>query len=146
MEWSPWPEGIIASARQHLHGLPEIHFDFAYDGEINAIAFRSEGRYFIGVTTGAIYMIQLVLGRMLSRPDLFPKTGDPTEESEKLELLKGYHPTPSAWPRLVRGRRVHGTWSDGLTWTICLARPCSFSLRTNSPILREATLITCSPK
>ena len=100
--------GTIASARQHLHGLPEIHFDFTYDGEINAIAFRSEGRYFIGVTTGAIYMIQLVLGRMLSHPDLFPKIGDPTEESDKPEVLKHYRPDAQrmaeagSWPSRPR--------------------------------------------
>jgi hypothetical protein len=45
---------------------------------------------------------------MLSRPDLFPKTGDPTEESEKLELLKGYHPDAQrmaeagSWPSRPR--------------------------------------------
>jgi hypothetical protein len=99
---------VIASARQNVDGLPEIHFDFIYDAEINAIAFRSEDRYFIGVTTGAIYMIQLALGRMLSHPELFPKIGDPTEESDKPEVLKHYRPNAQrmaeagSWPSRPR--------------------------------------------
>lgn len=99
---------VIASAMQHVPGLPEIHFDFIYDGEINAIAFKSEGRYFIGVTTGAIYIIQLVLGRMLSNRNLFPGIGDPTEEAENPDLLEDYRPNAQrmaeagGWPSRPR--------------------------------------------
>lgn len=40
-------ENLIGSARRALPRLPHIHFDFVYDGAINAMAFRSNGRYFI---------------------------------------------------------------------------------------------------
>ena len=69
--------GMILSARSHVPRLPEIHFDFIHNGEINAYAFKSEGRYFVGVTTGTLYMLQFVLSRMLAERVLFPSLRQP---------------------------------------------------------------------
>ncbi len=82
--------GMILSARSHVPRLPEIHFDFIHNGEINAYAFKSEGRYFVGVTTGTLYMLQVVLSRMLAERALFPSYGNPNGEADDLPPLKGY--------------------------------------------------------
>ena len=84
--------GMILSARSHVQRLPEIHFDFIYNGKINAYAFKSEGRYFVGVTTGTLYMLQVVLSRMLAERGLFPTYGNPNDEADDLPPLKGYVP------------------------------------------------------
>ncbi len=84
--------GMILSARSHVPRLPEVHFDFIHNGEINAYAFKSEGRYFVGVTTGTHYMLQVVLSRMLAERGLFPTYGNPNDEADDLPPLKGYVP------------------------------------------------------
>jgi hypothetical protein len=82
--------GMILSARSHVPRLPEIHFDFIHNGIINAYAFKSERRYFVGVTTGTLYMLQVVLNRMLAEHSLFPSYGNPNDEADDLPPLKGY--------------------------------------------------------
>ena len=84
--------GMILSARSHVPRLPEIHFDFIHNGEINAYTFKSEGRYFVGVTTGTLYMLQVVLSRMVAEPGLFLTYGNPNDEADDLPPLKGYVP------------------------------------------------------
>jgi hypothetical protein len=83
---------LVSSAREHVPNLPEIYFDYVYSGAVNAYAFKSEGRYFIGITTGAIYMIQLVFSRMLADSHLFEHIGNPGEEEDCLSPLTGYVP------------------------------------------------------
>ena len=83
---------LISKAREHLPRLPHIHFDFVLNGDINAYAFKSKGRYFIGLNTGAIYMLQLVFMRMLADSRLFPVTGNASEEANDLPPLTGYVP------------------------------------------------------
>jgi hypothetical protein len=85
-------EELIASAKENLPRLPDIHFDFIYKEDINAVAFKSEGRYFIGLTTGTIYMLELVIMRMLSDSHLFDTIGNPSEEANDLTPLVGYLP------------------------------------------------------
>ena len=84
--------GMILSARSHVPHLPEIHFDFIHNGKINAYAFKSNGRYFVGVTTGTLYMLQVVLSRMFADRGLFPTYGNPNDEADDLPPLKGYVP------------------------------------------------------
>lgn len=83
-------KGMILSARANVPRLPEIYFDFIYNGNINAYAFNAEGRYFVGVTTGTLYMLQIVLGRMFAERALFPSYGTPNDEADDLPPLKGY--------------------------------------------------------
>ena len=83
---------MILSARSHVPRLPEIHFDFVHNGKINAYAFKSEGRYFVGVTTGTLYLLQVVLSRMFAERGLFPTYGNPDDEAYELPPLKGYVP------------------------------------------------------
>ena len=82
--------GLLASAREHVPGLPEIHFDYVYSGAVNAYAFKSEERYFIGLTTGTIYMLQLVLGRMMAHSGLFANIGTPQDETDSMPPLTTY--------------------------------------------------------
>lgn len=83
---------LIAAARQNLPSLPEIHFDFALNGSINASAFEAKGRYFIGLNTGTIFMLRSVIGRMLSDSHLFVKIGNAADESSDLVPFADYVP------------------------------------------------------
>ena len=83
---------LIASARQHVAGLPHIHFDYVLNGEPNAWAFKADGRYFIGITTGLRYLLELVFSRMLADSRLFPLVGDPSAEASHLPSITGYLP------------------------------------------------------
>lgn len=85
-------EELIASATDNLPRLPHIHFDFIYNENINAVAFKAEDRYFIGLTTGTIYILELVIMRMLSDSRLFDTIGNPGEEASDLPPLIGYAP------------------------------------------------------
>ncbi len=87
-----WANELISSARSLNPTLPEIHFDFVLNGDVNAYAFRREGRYFIGLTTGTRYMFDLVFGRMLADAGVLPFIGDPSQESKQLPPLTGYVP------------------------------------------------------
>ena len=83
---------LINSAKRVLPRLPPIHFDFINNKEISAIAFKSNGRYFIGVNTGALYMLRMVIGRMLSDSHVFQSIGDFKEEEASLSPIAGYMP------------------------------------------------------
>jgi hypothetical protein len=85
-------ETLIASARTLIPGLPPIHLDFIFNGSVNACAFKSEGIYFLGITTGTIFMVRFLVMRMLSDARLFPFTGNPEEESSDLPPIIGYVP------------------------------------------------------
>jgi hypothetical protein len=81
-------ENLIASARDHLPGLPPIHFDFIHNQSINAFAFKAEGRYFIAFNTGTRYMLELIFFRMLSDAGLFDFVYSPAGEDSTLPPLK----------------------------------------------------------
>lgn len=81
---------LIASARSLHPALPEIHFDFFFNGSINALAFRANDRYFIGLSSGAFYMLRFVIGRMLSDSRLFTFVGDPKAERSDLRPVSDY--------------------------------------------------------
>src|ERR1039458_4539502 len=85
-------ETLAESASKLLPSLPQIHFDFIFSGSVNACAFRSSGMYFVGVTTGAIFMVHFLVMRILSDARLFPFTGDPNDESGALPPITGYVP------------------------------------------------------
>ncbi len=72
---------LIACARRAVDGLPPIHFDFILNPTINAVAFRASNRYFIGINTGTLFMLRMVISRMLSDPRAFPSIGDPSRKS-----------------------------------------------------------------
>lgn len=77
-------EDLIGSARRALPQLPPIHFDFIHDAKVNALAFKAKGRYFIGLTTGTLYMLRMVIGRMLSDARTFDFVGKPEDEAVDL--------------------------------------------------------------
>jgi hypothetical protein len=81
-------ESLIASARDHLPGLPPIHFDFIHNQRVNAFAFKAEGRYFIAFNTGTRYMLELIFFRMLSDAGLFDFVYSPAGEDSTLLPLK----------------------------------------------------------
>lgn len=83
---------LIARAREVVPNTPEIHVDFILNGKINALAFKSHDRYFIGIYTGALFMLRSVIGRMLSDARLFRYAGDAKTERDDLGSLAGYVP------------------------------------------------------
>jgi hypothetical protein len=85
-------DDLIGRAREAIDGLPPIHFGFIHNGEINAVAFRSDEQYFIGIYTGLLYMLRLVIGRMLADARTFPSIGDPSEEVGDLGPIADYVP------------------------------------------------------
>ena len=85
-------ETLVVSARENLPRLPHIHLDFVSNENINAFAFKSEGRYFIGLTYGTIYLLELIFMRMLSDSRLFDTIGNPNDESDNLPTLAGFLP------------------------------------------------------
>jgi len=85
-------EDLITSARSAVSGLPPIHFGFVLHSEVNAFATREQGHYFIGVHTGMVFLLRLLIGRMLSDAAFFPRIGSPSEERADLPLIKFYVP------------------------------------------------------
>jgi hypothetical protein len=83
---------LIAQARRAVKGLPPIYFDFIVNPQISAVAFRAGKRYFIGLNTGTVFMLRMVIGRMLSDPRTFISVGDPAEERDDLKPIAGYVP------------------------------------------------------
>ena len=81
---------LIKCVRDVIPKLPPVHFDYVLNGKINALAFRRGDTYFIGLHTGALFMLRLVIGRMLSDASLFPSIGNPTAEESSLPPLSGY--------------------------------------------------------
>ena len=89
-------EDLINAARSHVPGLPPVHFDFIVNPGVNAVAFRAKDQFFIGMTTGLIFMLRLVIGRMLADPQLFRQIGDPDCEAADLPFLTHYRPDAQA--------------------------------------------------
>jgi hypothetical protein len=83
---------LIDSAREVLPNVPEIHVDFIVSGNINAVAFRSGAQYFIGIYTGTIFMLNSMIGRMLSDARVFLYAGDAGLERTGLGPLTDYTP------------------------------------------------------
>lgn len=78
-------ERLTTSARYLLPG--RIHLDFVVNRTVNAFAFKSEDRYFIALTTGTVFMLELLFMRMLSDSRLFPDIGDANTETSDLPPL-----------------------------------------------------------
>lgn len=85
-------EELIASAKQSLPRLPHIHFDFVYNGTVNAFAFKENDQYFIGITSGTFVLLQLIFCRMLSDARLLKHAGNPENEASSLPPLAGLIP------------------------------------------------------
>jgi hypothetical protein len=85
-------QDLINAARRDVPSLPEIHFDFILNGAINAVAFKSNERYFIGFNTGTIFLLRCVIGRMLSDSRAFKHVGNPEVERGDLKPLEDYVP------------------------------------------------------
>lgn len=83
---------LISCAMSAVPRLPYIHFDFVFSEKINAYAFKSDGRYFIGLTAGTIFLFNLVIMRMLSDSRLFPDIGNPSGEADNLSPLTNFVP------------------------------------------------------
>jgi hypothetical protein len=93
---------LIALARGAVKGLPSIYFDFIVNPQINAVAFRADEQYFIGLNTGTLFMLRMVIGRMLSDPRAFLSVGDPAEERDDLESIAGYVPNADSMYRSTK--------------------------------------------
>src|SRR5262249_17637416 len=85
-----YAEHLIGSARTLIPNLPPIHFDFIYNPQVNAWAFKHEGRYFIGMTTGLRFMVEFLFFRMLSDARMFTTIGNPAAEQSSFPPLTNY--------------------------------------------------------
>lgn len=83
-------DDLVNSAKHVIPHLPNIYVDFIHNAAINAIATRDNDCYYIGVTTGALFMLRAVIGRMLSDSRVFSFVGDPHEESSSLPPIVEY--------------------------------------------------------
>jgi hypothetical protein len=83
---------LIDDAMRMLPGLPQIHFDFVATGAVNAFAFKHDGRYFIGVTSGAFFMLCLVFSRMLCSRTLLTHIGNPNLEDDPVSRFPEFIP------------------------------------------------------
>lgn len=78
---------FIATAHQALPEMPRIHFDWVNSGHLNALAFKEHGKYFIGVTSGALYIIHLLFNLMLADSRFLRDIGNPDEETTQDPIL-----------------------------------------------------------
>src|SRR5215216_194778 len=78
---------FLQTAAAALPEMPPIYFDFIDNRKLNAGAFLRDGRYFIGVTRGALATLEVLFDRMLADPQILPFIGDPKEEVADLPLL-----------------------------------------------------------
>jgi hypothetical protein len=85
-----YAEHLIGSARSLIPKLPPIYFDFIYNPEVNAYAFKDEGRYFMGITTGLMFMAEFVFFRMPSDGRIFSNIGNSAVEQGSFPPLSDY--------------------------------------------------------
>ena len=143
-------EDLIQSARDAFPELPLIHFDFIVNGNINAFAFREADRYFIGMNTGTIYMLRLVIGRMLADPGLFPSIGDPAEEVSDVQPIKDYFPDAERMymtndlltPRNA-GRRAYATFLEDQALMFYVGHEITHIAHGHIDYLREKRGLSC---
>jgi hypothetical protein len=95
---------LIAVARQAVPRLPPIHFDLVYNKAVNAYAFKKNGQYFIGITSGTFVVLQLIFCRMLADSRLLRHAGEPDKEASDLPPLTGF--VPDAHRIAVGGVRI----------------------------------------
>lgn len=67
--------------------LPEIHFDFIYNDALNARATKYGDAYFIGIFTGAHWLIQDMFYKMFSTKSILPHLGNSSIESDEKKTL-----------------------------------------------------------
>jgi hypothetical protein len=87
---------LIDNARAGIPKLKPVHFDFVWDGRVNAFAFREGDTYFIGLTSGALVALQIVFYRILSDARHLPDIGDPNLERSDLSVLTALSPDAEA--------------------------------------------------
>jgi hypothetical protein len=63
----------VAGAERSLKGVPPIHFDLISNGGVNAMAFKKDGYYFVGMTTGLLVSLRILFERILANPELLPE-------------------------------------------------------------------------
>ncbi|WP_044256600.1 M48 family metalloprotease [Rhodopirellula sp. SWK7] len=78
---------LIQSAHEHIPALPSVHFAFLDSKNVNAVAFKHGDQYFIGVTSGAVIMLHLVLDRMLANPAVLTWVGETNRERNDIRSL-----------------------------------------------------------
>lgn len=116
-------EVLISSAMALVPRLPQIRFDFVTNGKTNAWAFKSDGRYFIGLTRGTIFMLELVIMRMLADSRLFDNTGNPKGEADNLVT------------------ELACVGSSSTLHTFCIRLSCAALLHTRNPMTRSFRFI-----
>jgi hypothetical protein len=81
----------IVAMRRLYPKLPEIYVGFVDNPTLNAAAFTVEGRYFVAVFAGTIYLFHSVFRAMLSDRRILLHIGDPHAEDETPQSLRNLH-------------------------------------------------------
>lgn len=134
----------LEATQRDVPTLPPIHFAIVYHGAVNAWAFKAEGQYFIGVSTGTLELLRLVTGRMLAHPRTFGPVGNPTIEAD-LGPLVGYVPDAEVMVRLgVKGatprddvRHAFALYLEHLALDYVLAHEAAHIIRGHVDYLGE---------
>lgn len=89
-------EQYIADAIQKCPTINSIYFDFEHSPEVNAWATKFQGSYLIGISSGAMILLSLLMESILAHPQTFPAIGDPTNESQKVKYMDWSSKNPNA--------------------------------------------------
>ena len=82
----------IERIKKTYPSLPNIYFDIVRDSSINAYSKYSNGKYFIGITIGALIVFQDAFYRMAASKKIFSDIGDTSKEvsSKKIPSLQAF--------------------------------------------------------
>lgn len=73
-------QDLISAARREIPSLPDIHFDFISNSQVNAVAFKESRCYFIGFYAGTLMLLHQLVGRLLADGRIFPHIGNAAAE------------------------------------------------------------------
>jgi hypothetical protein len=76
-----------ASAASNHSTVPAVYANFVRNPQFNAVAFKSEGRYFIAYCDGVPAILRIVIDRILADRRLFQHVGDLSLESPEARVL-----------------------------------------------------------
>jgi hypothetical protein len=105
---------LIDSAKHFLPKLPNIYFDFVFNGRPNAFATKQNGEYFIGVTTGTVFFSSFLFSRILSHRETFPDIGRPQSHSQSCPKFLG---RPLMRRNCIR-KCIKRGYSPSVRWTV----------------------------
>jgi hypothetical protein len=90
--WSSFKDAaneLVDATKQFFPRMPEVYFDLVSNPGIQAYAFTSHGRYFIGVYSGTVFLLDTIFSRMMCDRRALPKVGNILLERKEPQSLLG---------------------------------------------------------